>query len=208
MAPNRIKGPAVCGSANTAASSPSDSTSPAPATRRGCSTILRISMPMRSRLTPASSAACARIASAVTGSIERSKRAAKRAARSMRNRSSRMRSCGEPIALSTRAVRSALPPTKSMTSPLPGSMKSPLTVKSRRSASSSGVAKRIESGRRLSVYGPSARKVATSTTTPPVRTSMTPKDSPTPLAPLKSAVISSGLALVATSKSAGSSPSS
>ena len=43
----------------------------------------------------------------------------------------------------------------------------PLIVKSRRLASSSGVAKVTDSGRRPSRYGPSVRKVATSTSATP-----------------------------------------
>ena len=77
-------------------------------------------------------------AASVPASISKSSWAAKRTARSRRSRSSRKRSRGSPIARSVRRSRSARPPTKSITSPVSGSSKSPLIVKSRRSASSRG----------------------------------------------------------------------
>jgi len=57
---------------------------PAALARDGWASILRISSPMRSRLTPASSAACARIASAVALSSSNPSRHANRTARSAR----------------------------------------------------------------------------------------------------------------------------
>ena len=69
---------------------------------------------------------------------------------------------GSPMARMTPAARSARPPTKSSTSPVSGSRNMPLMVKSRRCASSSGVAGRTPTGRRPSRYSSSVRKVATS----------------------------------------------
>ena len=106
---------------------------------------------MRSHDTTVISGAIAVSASQVGGSISKGPVAANRTARSIRSLSSRNRARGSPMARSTRASRSARPPTKSTTSRVSGSMNSPLTVKSRRTASMRAVVNRTPVGRRPSM---------------------------------------------------------
>jgi hypothetical protein len=143
--------------------------------------------------------AAARIAANVSGAIAKSRRAANRAARSIRSRSSLMRDSASPIARTSPAFRSERPPTKSITSPVSGSWKSALIVKSRRCASISAVPKWTAVGRRPSTYASSERNVATSNCQSPSSTRITPNAAPTPTVRRKSFRTASGGAAVATS---------
>ena len=121
-----------------------------PFLRRGALMILENSSRMRSGEMRSSSGAHWRIAASVFRSIVKPSELAKRAARSSRRPSSVKRLTGSPIARRMPALRSARPPTKSITSPVSGFSKSPLIVKSRRWASSFGLENSTDSGRRPS----------------------------------------------------------
>src|SRR5438270_917970 len=94
---------------------------------------------IRSALISLMEAAFCASAFQVSFSISNSRTVAKRMARSSRRRSSENRCLGSPMARINFALRSDRPSTKSITSFLAGSKNIPLTVKSRRRASSSMV---------------------------------------------------------------------
>ena len=73
---------------------------------------------MRAELLRTISPRRARRASAVSGSIVKSSRAASATARSMRTGSSRKRTAGSPIVRMTRSIRSSIPCTQSITEKL------------------------------------------------------------------------------------------
>jgi len=105
----------------------------------------------RSAATNRSAPFCARAAASVAGSMAKSSAAANRSARKMRSASSAKRSSGFPTQRTSPALRSRLPPKRSITAPS-GPRAMALMVKSRRARSSARLAPSLtEAGRRWSV---------------------------------------------------------
>ena len=130
---------------------PVSTSSSTPTRRRGVIRILENSSRIRSGEIFANCEAQLANAARVSGSISNPNTTANLTARSSLSASSVKRATGFRIARSTPARKSATPPTKSITSPLSGRSNKPLTVKSRRCASCSGVENVTASGRRPSL---------------------------------------------------------